>query len=445
MKIANYLKNNLKKIPIGVGPGVLISHIPYEIRPGVYKSYRLAKNEIARLQKGNEELTKTFIFEKVKKIVDFAYNNITFYKDYYGKMHYNPVELNSFDDIKEIPIITKKTLQQYDLQQRSFLMKGIAKSNTGGSTGTPLSLYTNSYALGHEMAHLNHFWAYKGYKISDLKMVFVGRSNINNLVQYDFLRNSIYVDIYSDYSLVLSKLQHFVLKYKIKFLHGYPSAIFEFSKKIRELRPDLHKKLYNDLESVFYCSEYPYNYMRQYIEKYCFNITSQAFYGHTERCVIAFEDIEENTYKVLQSYGYAEVVDNELIGTSYHSFATPLIRYNTEDKVLVVEEKEKVLSKFSILEGRKSDFIFDKNNKKISLTGLLFGRHHKLFDYCDYIQVCQKEIGKATILYVTNKNVNSELAESYFDAKNVNIFFEFKKIDSPIKSISGKVLLKVNV
>ena len=58
---------------------------------------------------------------------------------------------------------------------------------------------------------------------------------------------------------------------------------------------------------------------------------------------------------------------------------------------------------FAIKEGRSGDFFEDRNGKKIPLTALIFGRHHKAFDLADYIQIGQSEPGKAT-LYITMKS-----------------------------------------
>ena len=66
------------------------------------------------------------------------------------------------------------------------------------------------------------------------------------------------------------------------------------------------------------------------------------------------------------------------------------------------------------------------------MTALIFGRHHKVFDDANYVQIGQAEPGKAT-LYVTAKDgvVASDLAE-LFDLTNVDIDFDFKVIDKPI-------------
>ena len=92
-----------------------------------------------------------------------------------------------------------------------------------------------------------------------------------------------------------------------------------------------------------------------------------------------------------------------------------------------------MVEEFAIREGRSEDFIEDKHGKKIPLAALIFGRHHKAFDIADYIQIGQTEPGNAT-LYVTAKDgvVQGDL-EKLFDLTNVEIDFDFKVIEKPMK------------
>lgn len=90
----------------------------------------------------------------------------------------------------------------------------------------------------------------------------------------------------------------------------------------------------------------------------------------------------------------------------------------------------------------------DKHGKKIPLTALIFGRHHKAFDVADYIQIGQTEPGKAT-LYVTMKNdkthfikTDSDLSR-LFDLSNVDIDFDFKVLAQPARTAMGKLTLRV--
>ena len=444
MRFANFLKKELKKIPIGITMGNIISKLPSKYRIGIAQSYRRSKAEIFFFDSLLIDGKKIFIFNKFKKLIHHAYANIPFYKIFYDINGYQLSQLQNYDDIKNVPIINKKILRKYSLNERSSYELGSDRSNTGGTSGTPLNFYTPSIALGHELAHLEYIWSHIDFKHTDLRLILVGRSNVKRYVEYDYLRHALIVDIYSDYNKIFDRLVYFSNKCKIKYIHGYPSAIYDFCNNLILLNNSLYFKIKKSLKGVIYNSEFPQEHMRNFIEKEIFNLKSQAFYGHTERCIMAYEDSKKYyNYKAMQTYGFCEVIDDNLIGTSYNNFISPFIRYNTEDVVNDFKEKDGLISSFILNHGRSSDYVLDFNNKKIPLTGLIFGRHHPLFDYCNYIQIFQENRGYALILYVLKSSTTNFKPELHFDSSNIRMDFKFKEIKKPIKSKNGKILLLV--
>jgi phenylacetate-CoA ligase len=440
MSFSFFLKKNLNKIPLGIKVGKYISKLSYKYRPGLIASYNNATEDILEFNCSNEKLKK-IIFLRMKSLVEHAYYNIPFYKEHYDRHGFDVASLKKFNDISNIPIVTKADFKKYDIEQYSFKQTGRCLSNTGGSSGKPFYFYISPQALGHEWAHVHFIWNRLGFNQSMLKLNFAGRSNVNDIVDYDLIRHSLIVDIYSDFSLISDKLQKFILNNDVHFLHGYPSALYEFAVYC-ESDSVLLNKLKGHLKGVFLSSEFPNLRFRNKIEE-VFLVPTQSFYGHTERCVMAYETDEKFKFTVLQSYGYAEEVDKQLIGTSYTNYATPLIRYNSEDVLKSSVVEGDILKAFELSEGRSGEFIFDKDMKKIPLTGLVFGRHHNIFNEVDHIQIYQKEPGFALILYTTQKPITPDDAKLLFDSTNVKIKFSFQKIPSAIKTESGKVMLKV--
>jgi len=334
----------------------------------------------------------------------------------------------------------------YPLEDRSFDVKNRIIVNTGGSSGKPLSFYMDPSRYGNEWAHIHDMWSKLGFNPWDLKLSFDGRvKKVHNKIVYDFARNSLLYDIYGDPQRLSYQLKKKLRKYPIKYLHGYPSAIFEFACYCESLDPSLMHTLRKTLQGAFLSSEFPSPNYRRKIEE-VFQIPTQSFYGHTETCVLAVES-NPFEYSVYQTYGYAEAVNidgyNNLIGTSYFNFASPLIRYNTADLIQPLAMNGGILSKFSIKEGRSGEYIIDKNGYKIPLTGLIFGRHHELFNYCEHIQVHQQAIGKAIILYVSKHKLSPQQASGLFNSKHVDIDFDFRRLDSPILSAAGKASILV--
>ena len=161
-------------------------------------------------------------------------------------------------------------------------------------------------------------------------------------------------------------------------------------------------------------------------------------------CILAYDKNCCNRYHPFATYGLAEVVDGHLTGTSFHNFDMPLIRYDTGDLVeMTARTSGGLVSEFAIREGRSGDFIEDKHGKKIPLTALIFGRHHKAFDVADYVQVGQKEPGQATLFVtVRDGNVGGD-SGGLFDLTNVDIDFDIQVVDKPLRTNAGKLKLRV--
>lgn len=445
MNIAIFLKENLKNIPPSIGE--FINKLPYSARPGIGDTYKKRKKEIKFLENASEADKKSFIFDRVFSITIFAFNNIKFYKEHYKKLGFNPNSLKSFDDLKNIPIITKEILNEYDIDDRSYLTKNRYVVNTGGSSGTPFSFYIEPSSMGHEWAHIHNIWNQLEYKPSDLKLVFGGRSDVKDYVEYDVVRNHFSLDIYADYKKTSLKLKKILSKHCIKYLHGYPSSIYNFAIFCEENDQDLKRMLSKNLKGIFLGSEFPHKHYRLKIEE-VFKVKTISWYGHTERAVLAFEKNKHFTYYPFLTYGYTEVIptlnNNEfsLLSTSYYNYASPLIRYNTEDTVSDLDVEYGILKFFSIKKGRSGEEVIDRNGVKLNLTGLIFGRHHKLFDHTQFIQVLQKKKGEIEIHFVS-KSLQGIEAKHLFDSENLDLDICFKRRESPYRTKAGKINLLI--
>ena len=426
--------------------GSLLNRIPYTIVPYIGHIYNNAYKDILRFEKLPVAEKKAYVYEKVYAIVKYAFDKIPFYQEYYREQGFQLSDLKSYDDIEKIPIINKAMLLAVPIEQRSAMLKGSFVANTGGSSGHPLSFYKTKDLKVKEMAYFHYMWSTLGYKKSDVRLHFVGRSHLNGSLSYNLIENSIQADVYTPFGKILSHLAG--LGCKIKFLHGYPSVLYEFA-----LYCESHKDEYKasglekSLKVAFLKSEFPHPMYRHKIEE-VFGIKAFSHYGHTEVCALAGELDNAFSYDVLQSYGYvaARKVDGEqhIVTTTYDNFASPLIQYDTEDSVSDCTFDDGLLVAFQMSGGRSGEYIVDKAGKKLSLTGVIFGNHHKLFDYCSQIQIAQSKQGKATVYFVPKQELPEGFEPAdYFETNNIDMDFSFIKIKEPIKTKIGKVLLKV--
>ena len=386
-----------------------------------------------------------FLFRKFKALLLYSYENISFYKDYYDSCAFDVNSVNSFDDIIKVPIITKQILKKYTQDDRVAPDSKFGIANTGGTSGEPLSLYYDKDCDFREFHHIRYIFKKLGYKTSSIKLRFRGANLGKESFRYNFKDNEIIFNPYSDELKLISDFRRVLDYFKIEYLHGYPSLMYEFLKSLEKNAPDLIVQLRLHLKGLYYGSEFPYYIHRNYLES-TLGVKGISWYGHSECAVLAYENGVKNNYVPFQaSYGYVEAVNDtdtyRLVGTTLNNFVSPLIRYDTGDLINVLENENKVLTKFEVKEGRMGDFVVDKNGRRISLTALIHGRHHSIFNYAKFIQVKQTKQGEMDLFVTINDK--PENVESLFDSSNVNININFYFIQSPIRTKSGKVPLLI--
>ena len=366
-----FIKGLVQNIPASIG--CYLSFLPFKYRLGVsYENYQI---------QARNEFDKNHIFNEVKKLVEHAENNIEFYKQFYKKHDFTSLMLISFEDLKQIPIITKTDLHAFDFETRVLLTQGSIITNTGGTSGEPLKLLPDRDAHAREWAHMHTIWDKLEYKITSLKLTLRGMNLGKEPLKYNFIHNEFQVNAYCDFEQVVNALDKVLNSYKIEYLHGYPSGIYEFIKQLKTDYPELLKKLRKNIKGIFFGSEYPAPIYRTYIEE-VLKVPTISWYGHTEMAVLAYEKEQPYIYHPYQSYGFTEAVELEgkhhLIGTTIHNKVGPLIRYDTGDLIDPLTYRDELLESFTVSQGRVGEFVTDAHGRNISLTALIFGRHHNI-------------------------------------------------------------------
>lgn len=448
MSFVKQIKKQIEILPPWVGS--IGARIPYSIRPLIGKTYRKARKEMKQISNADIDQKRQWVLDKMRYMVGYAIENVPFYRTLYGDCKVSVEGLKTFEDIQNIPIINKQMLKDVDIEQRSACWKLRYKENTGGSSGNPLSFYICQEQMGVEWAHMHRIWQRVGFRQYDLKLGISGRNLQAKPVSYDALRHHYSINVCLPWDVIADELSKVLKKTKIQFLHGYPSAIYDFACYCEESNPELVSLLKKSgLRGAMLGSEYPNPVFRNKMES-VFGIQTVSWYGHTERCVLAGELEKSFVYQPFLTYGFTEGVKNSdndatcLIGTSFYNFASPFIRYNTEDEIKVTAEQQGIVEKFEIAAGRQGDYVQDKNGKKIPLTALIFGRHHKIFDHCTHLQIGQDTPGQAVIYVTTNKQLTDQELESMFDASYVDIDFKFCKLEAPVLTKAGKLNLKIS-
>ena len=438
------LRHKIKLLAENISPGagILLNYLPFSIRLGY--SYKKFFQLADQLIKADIKTKNRYIISNFNKIFNHFRLNSEFYNRHLQLAGCSLNEIRNLDDISAIPLLTKALLREAPVEDRTILKHGFKLYNTGGTSGTPLSFFLEKDFYSREWSHIHYMWRKIGYKPFQTKITIRGK-NIINIYQYSYNQNQFMINSYYPFEAdgYLELLKVFK-KYNTEFIHGYPSAIYNFLLEISVKAPFLLDFLKKNIKGIMFGSEFPSHRYRDFIETLLTDNTI-SWYGHTEGVILAAELYQKYEYVPFLSYGFTEAVKKDnlfhLAGTCFANYAAPFIRYDTEDLIKPNFNNDGLLESFEIKEGRLGEFVVDKNNRNISLTGLIFGRHHKLFDVVKFIQVKQVVPGQIIVYYACSSII--ENPSELFDTGNLNFEVHFKQINEPFKTPLGKIPLLI--
>ncbi|WP_168109846.1 hypothetical protein [Ramlibacter lithotrophicus] len=410
--------------------------------------YLRMRRSIAEAGRAGPEASQAALLRRLQALLEHAYGRVPFYREFYDKRGFSPRELRTLDNWDMVPVVTKHDLQEHPIEARTA--KGLSgrTANTGGTSGEPLAFLLEKNAMPVEWAHMHAIWTARGYRVNHMKLRFGGTYFPDGEpLRYHPRHNEYIVNANADMQVVVRAVAALPAQRIIRWLHGYPSLVAEFAHALAQLPPVTAARFRQGLAGVLLGSEYPAPMYREPIEQ-MLSTNIISWYGHSEMALLAHETAL-GLYRSLPTYGYCEAVpaadgaDHRLVCTSMHNRVHPFIRYDTGDRVEPVCASRGSLV-FRISEGRIGDFIVDRQQRRLALTSIIFGRHHAAFDEVRHLQVRQDCAGRATLLVVPRVAVRDAggLLRG-FDFSGLDVDWCVELIPAPVRTRSGKIRLKV--
>jgi len=288
-------------------------------------------NRLKKSEKLSVEELRNNQVEKINELIKWAYQNSSYYKKIFDLNEFKPEDFSSLDDLKKIPITTKKDLlsSSDEIQIRKKTGK-LIYSETSGSTGQSLKFYRNKDWDASTRAAM--FRGYSWYNVEPWeKNGYLWGYNTKSTFKVkllDFFQNRFRLFSYNRDAVIdfSKKLESAV------FLEGYSSMIYETAKIIN--RENNFKK--PNLKLVKGTSEKIFDYYhRETLKAFGKKIVSE--YGAAETGLIAFECPNGNMHVTMENV-IVEEVNNEIIVTNLWSYSFPIIRYKLGDYVSLKKE-----------------------------------------------------------------------------------------------------------
>jgi len=78
--------------------------------------------------------------------------HVPYYQQLFNQLKFNPNNVTSLEDLKKLPLTAKPLIREQCEQLKADDAVGLAKFNTGGSSGEPLIFYIGNKRVSHDVA-----------------------------------------------------------------------------------------------------------------------------------------------------------------------------------------------------------------------------------------------------------------------------------------------------
>ena len=348
------------------------------------KRYGNPYPQLYREIENSEELSRPEVdnlqLNRLRDILQHAEKAVPYYRELFAKNLFTPSNLQSLDELKNIPILEKEEFRSKadrfvstDKNDTSYYVQ-----TTSGSSGKPVAIDVDEKTYKIAMGLVVYHEQFNGISFGARRATFAGRmikrveDNNPPFSRFNKAENQM---LFSAYHIGPNNIHHYfseLNQFKPEEFIGYPSAMYSLAYEMRNagLRLSYQPKL------VVTNSETLLDWQRELIEA-VFSCPVRDYYGTAEYLVFARQCSHQN-YHINPLFGILEVVDDndvpilegegEIVCTSLVNKRMPLIRYKVGDRAVISPERcgcGSALSYLTSIVGRVDDYVITVDGRRI--------------------------------------------------------------------------------
>jgi len=426
-RIGRSFFNRYPRLMTGV-VGAVAKRVPLSVRHG--REFRETRRLLERSQWWSRTRHEAYQLEQLKKTVALAYEVSPFYRGLYGRAGVRPEDLQTLDDIRRFPTITKDDLREHleGMINPNVDRRNLIEFCTGGTTGPGVVIPFEESYRNRSRAFMWHLWENVGYQPSMMAAILQHREcppEVNDGIWYeDKPSNALVLSAHRLSAKTVDRYVEALREYRPRVLIAYPSLAYLFSGYLKEIGFD--EKLF---DLVILGSETLYEFQRKSLEE-VFQATVRIHYGHIESCTLFGYCEHSNVYHVQMEYGFTELLKDdgtpagvgevgEVVATNFANRALPLVRYRTGDLAEPAEGTCECGRQYPLVEqivGRKGDFIRTPSGATHSPILIEFLMDRILLDGRDRfadLQIVQTRIDEILVRVVPGHDYHPEDVENF--------------------------------
>jgi len=354
---------------------------------------RLKRHDTVRIRRELEvsqwwpvERLRALQLDRLRTLLRSAKQRVPYYRDMFVAQRFNPDDISKLADIAQLPLLTKALIRANTDRMKADGARNLVRSNTGGSSGEPLTFYLGLDRISHDVAAKWRATRWWGVDIGDREIVVWG-SPIE-LGAQDRLRalrdRALRTRLLPAFEMSAARIDEFVAEIRgtrPKMLFGYPSSLSHIARHARATGQRLDDL---GIEVAFVTSERLYDDQRASIGE-IFNCRVANGYGGRDAGFIAHECPDGEMHVTAEDI-IVEIVDTdgkplpdgregEIVVTHLATADFPLIRYRTGDVATLSRRTCRCGRGLPVIEniqGRSTDFVVAQDGTVMHGLALIY-------------------------------------------------------------------------
>lgn len=366
---------------------------------------------------------------QLKKLLRRAGDKVPYYRDLLSDIPFE--DWTEIGELAKLPLLDKSIIGRNLDRLKAEDAVGLARFNTGGSSGKPLIFYIGKERVSHDVAAKWRATRWWGVDIGDREIVIwgspieLGAQDRVRAIRDRMLRTHL-ISAFEMSSTRLAQFVKEIRRFRPRMLFGYPSSlsqIAEYAERSGQRMDDLN------IQVAFVTSESLYDEQREAIQR-VFGCPVANGYGGRDAGFIAHQCPEGNMHItaediIVEIIGaddkpVPDGVAGEVVVTHLATGDFPFIRYRTGDVATMSSDPcpcGRGLPVLEHIQGRTTDFIIAHDGTVMHGLALIYVLRD--ISGVGQFKIIQNARDRVTVLIVRE--------EGYDNASEETIREEFRK------------------
>lgn len=310
---------------------------------------RLKRHDTVALRRLMEEVQwwspdriAAFQLQRLRELLQDVSVNVPYYRELFLKLGFDPASVQSASDLQRLPFLTKSVIRANTEALKHAHAQGLARFNTGGSSGEPLIFFIGNKRVSHDVAAKWRATRWWDVDIGDPEIVVWGSPiELGKQDRIKHWRDKLLrTQLLPAFEMSETKLDQFIATIRAvrpRMLFGYPSALTHIAKHAQKRGVDMTDV---GIKVAFVTSERLYDEQRSTIGQ-VFGCRVANGYGGRDAGFIAHECPAGNMHltaddivvEIINEAGEVQPAGSagEIVVTHLSTNDFPFIRYRTGD------------------------------------------------------------------------------------------------------------------